>query len=937
MLFCRFRRGLVPLVLLFASLAAAAPLAAQSAGAANPAGEKGAQDAKAGDRSRLERDDPAGRAEWNTSLRRDTSGRLSSENRLRALHEACQLPVDPLMAQGPEGSFTRSDVGPSVRSSFTFTGTAWQSVGPLPMQSLPTDHQNWGVVAGRVDAIAVHPTNPAIMLVGAATGGIWKSTDSGATWRPVSDTAPSLATSHIAFSPANPSIVFAATGEADSADFEYTPSHSMGTYLGGGLLKSVDTGETWTRVDTNLPPDAVLARVVPHPTNAQLVVVGVYMYPQVAGDTGAAGGAYRSTDGGVTFTRTLTHTVTDVVQDPNAANSLLLATGGCSTCGKSGVYGSTDFGQTWDPLFTYDAGTVIGNTKLGISKTNPAVVYASFIDDKNVHLGIYRSPDAGANWVKQSVDATMCPGAGGGTNQCSYDHWINPDPQNPSTVYFGSINLYKSTDGAATWTNILRVYDNPAVATTHPDQHVGVFAPGGTLFIGNDGGVYKSTNGGTTFASLNATLNLSQFNGIAVHPTNVDFAIGGTQDNGNQRFVGSASWSDRTAGDGGFNVIRRDAPAQVLSAHYQAYLEYSSDGATTYADATAYGKLMDANTGDPLETMGFYPPMTAASASPATVLFGTNRIWANSAFGQNPADWAPRSAAKITNSSFTALDAPGGDPGAVWGGTKTGSIFFSSDGGGTFATRFDGLPAAPVTRVVSTTADGRSAYATFAGYLGAPSKHVFLTNDAGVNWTNISSNLPDVPVLAFAVDPTDPSALFVGTDVGVFRSANGGASWATFNSGLPNVPVYDLKFQASNGDLWAATYGRGVFRIKAAGGGGSGVCTPDAATMCLVGGRYKVTSHWKNQYAGGATATLSKAKLTEVTGAFWIADASTYEYLIRFNTATDNGRAWVAIPTFTDVEFWIAVTDTQTGQFNEYHSAPGNRTLLYDPTTFVYP
>ncbi len=111
----------------------------------------------------------------------------------------------------------------------------------------------------------------------------------------------------------------------------------------------------------------------------------------------------------------------------------------------------------------------------------------------------------------------------------------------------------------------------------------------------------------------------------------------------------------------------------------------------------------------------------------------------------------------------------------------------------------------------------------------------------------------------------------------------------------------------------------------------------NATTMCLVDGRYQIRSHWKNQYAGGAMATLSKAKLTDVTGAFWIANASTYEYLIRFNTATDNGRVWIAIPTFTDVEFWIDVTDTHTGQSNEYHSAAGNRTLLYDPFTFVYP
>lgn len=114
-------------------------------------------------------------------------------------------------------------------------------------------------------------------------------------------------------------------------------------------------------------------------------------------------------------------------------------------------------------------------------------------------------------------------------------------------------------------------------------------------------------------------------------------------------------------------------------------------------------------------------------------------------------------------------------------------------------------------------------------------------------------------------------------------------------------------------------------------------CTEDAYTMCLSGGRYRVTGRWKNQYAGGAQANLSKAKLTDVTGAFWIADANTYEFMVRISTATDNGKAWISILMFTDVEFWVAVTDVTNGQSKEYHSNPGNRTLIYDPSFFVYP
>ena len=177
-----------------------------------------------------------------------------------------------------------------------------------------------------------------------------------------------------------------------------------------------------------------------------------------------------------------------------------------------------------------------------------------------------------------------------------------------------------------------------------------------------------------------------------------------------------------------------------------------------------------------------------------------------------------------------------------------------------------------------------------------------------------------------------------------------GFMYNNVNSGT--VPYHGSSIPS--GQYWSLLYlrehqGGGVYQyndwivmdgmVSCNGSGCSSVatCTEDAYTMCLVNGRYKVTSHWRNQYAGGAMATLFKAKLTDTTGAFWIADAGTYEYLIRFNTATNNGRVWIAIPTFTDVEFWVDVADMIGGQSKEYHSLPGNETLIYDPYFFVYP
>ena len=321
------------------------------------------------------------RAAWNAMVRRDAYGRVLSENRLRALEAACDLPVDASQ-RPPEAR--------ALAASVANDTAAWQSIGPQPIQSMVLSNAKFGNVSGRISGIAVHPSDSNTLIIATATGGLWKSTDAGANFRPVSDTASALATSAVVFAPSNPLIAYAATGEVDTSGSETIPNQSLGTYLGGGLLRSADGGDTWTRVDLDLPANSILSRVVVSPTNPQVVLVGIYLYQDVAANSFHSGGVYRSTDGGVHFTQTFVNRISDMVGDPGVPDRVYLGAARCPDCPQpSGVYVSSDFGQTWTASLAPGTGganftSPSGRIRLGAARASGAtVVYASVLDGTN--------------------------------------------------------------------------------------------------------------------------------------------------------------------------------------------------------------------------------------------------------------------------------------------------------------------------------------------------------------------------------------------------------------------------------------------------------------------------------------------------------------------------------------------------------------------------
>ncbi|MBV9211418.1 MAG: hypothetical protein JOZ52_12345, partial [Acidobacteria bacterium] len=425
----------------------------------------------------------------------------------------------------------------------------WKSIGPAPTTSAFPN--NWGVTSGRINAIAVSPANQQIVLIGAATGGVWRSTDGGVNFIPVTDNQVDLAVGSIAFAPSDANIVYAGMGDKDQG------------YLGSGVLKSTDGGQTWTRVsDSTLPSPGRISKIEVDPTNPNRVYVAQYSTRQ--GNFNIASGFYYSTDGGVSWTQTFAGGARDLVRHPTEPQTLFL-TMSIVNLGTAGVYKSTDGGQTWSaPIYTAPATSVI-NIKLAVSRSNPQVMYVLTGGAPTPRLEV--TTNGGATWTNLG-SSTFDVG------QFGYNCYVFVHPTDPNTVYVGTRDVWRSTNGGVSFTNLTRNYTlgggyTPFQSKAHPDQHHFYISPidPNLIYIANDGGVWKSTDGAATFQTLNNTLDLAMFVGISLHPTDSTRSYGGTQDNGTQRRAGGVSWEEFSSGDGGNTVIDAVDPSIVYSTY----------------------------------------------------------------------------------------------------------------------------------------------------------------------------------------------------------------------------------------------------------------------------------------------------------------------------------------------------------------------------------
>ena len=687
--------------------------------------------------------------------------------------------------------------------------SGWSALGP-------------GNIGGRIRSIIVKPTDGTQMLVGAVSGGVWKTSDGGTSWSPTMDNAAEMAIDCMVIDPGNNSVVYAGTGEGwGNVDAVY----------GGGIYKSTDFGSTWTILSSTTGANVWNFRNVMRldfdPSGNLYAVTKAYNVKDNAGSYYTNGGLYRSIDGGSSWTNISSTTFStnyfngcDVL--PISASIVLFAVkANGSTLG--GIYKTTDGGANWSMqtsgLPTSNYGRIV------LTKDqNSGAIYAVFASTNYGSpeyglSGIFVSSDSGSTWsalTKPSNLASTGNISYLGT-QGWYDNVIAVDPSNSNTIYVGGVDMMKSTDGGSSWTQLTAWTSGYGYPVVHADHHAIAFDPtnSNTVYSGNDGGIYKSTDGGSSWISLNNGLAITQFYGGAVSPTGADYQ-GGTQDNGHLQFAGSGTdWNMVYGGDGGYAAIDQSNTNTAYEEY--TYLQMSkttNNGASWHSCTTG---LSDAANGS---ACLFIAPFSMNPDNSSTIIAGSNRVWTTTNSASN---WSVVSDTLVPGEHISAVTVVNGSsPYLAFAGTTNGKVFFCASLDPTQGISNAWTDITPVgnngawvRRIVVDGSNTQHLYACYSGYNNdgvSPSRHVYYSSDQGSSWTDVSGDLPDVPVHSLIVDSNSSQTLYIGTETGVYQSDNGGTNWIQESSGMAaNVPVDQLVWQTGTNTLFAFTHGRSAF------------------------------------------------------------------------------------------------------------------------------
>ena len=645
----------------------------------------------------------------------------------------------------------------------------WTALGPF----------NHG---GRTRVIRFHPVDQTIMFVGAVGGGLFKSVDSGQNWFPITDDLPNLAVGSFEIHPECPDTMFLGTGEG------YL---NIDAIKGIGLLRSIDGGQSWQTTGMSYPYTAgkSIYEIDLDPRNPNIVF---------ASNTT---GLYKSIDAGDNFVLVRAGNIDELQRDPQNPDVML-----CSAAdpfGGSGgsVYRSADNGDTWSSVNTgLPNPQTIGRIVLTFYPGNSQIVYAGISGTSshngNQMIGIYRSIDNGNTWIQMSLD-----GESHYASQGWYDMAIAVKPDDATIVYSSGLDLYRSWNSGMFWdqkTDWWQSYGHPRFV--HADHHDIIFHPDNPeeLWAATDGGVFKSTDGGTNWTEMNQGYNTFQYYAMGNATLDTVLAYGGTQDNGTSKYVGDPNWDEVFGGDGGYCVVDYTDDDVVYVEYQYGARHRSDDGGHNFVSInegiTGNGAWVTPMILDPFDHNTIYTTTTNGG------------VWKSTSRGDFN-NWENIGPAGSQNQVMAASPLV---PGLLYIGSS-GAVYRRDPVTEQWSQVTGNLPGRTVTRVVPDPFSPDGVYVTVSGFGNG---HVYKSTQGGNVWEDISGNLPDVPFQDVIVDLTEPGTLYAGGDLGVYRTLDGGENWEIYGEGMPVVRVDDMEMQTVSGKLRVATHGRGMWEIQ---------------------------------------------------------------------------------------------------------------------------
>ncbi len=757
--------------------------------------------------------------------------------------------------------------------------STWAFLGPAPIPLGQTSVTRVPV-SGRTISIAIHPTNPDIVYVGTAQGGLYKSTNGGLNWTNLFDfQLESLAVGAITIDPTDSSIVYVGTGE---------PNLSADSFAGKGLyiIRNANSPSPTLTGPFRLDASAndvftgrAIGRIMVNPLDNNVIFVcttsGTGGNPNTTPNTLPPRGIYRSTNAqsaNPTFSQVQItglatpndRSVIDIQLDPANPNLLIAAVLGATSDG--GLY-RTDNALAATPAFTRTQvlpdGSTNGRAELTATRnpTEGTTFYAatgeiitSACTGANANRGgaVRKSTDGGLTW---SAPLTGSTGFCGG--QCFYDIAIAATPDN-MTIHLGGA----ARSGTAGNCNIdvMKRSTNSGVSfvrndnTLHADSHALAIAPSNPLVVytGNDGGIWRSEDNGTTWVSRNNNeFSATQFQGVSQHPYDRFFLMGGTQDNGTNCLApDGTTWSHCRDGDGGYVIIDDNAQDTTNILMYHTFFNQTNSqigyerAASTAAnpDGQLSGWTFRGCSGTTsnngfrcADNVLFYAPMAQGPGNPNTLYFGTDRLYRSVNRGDTmvPVSQGPLVPTPLPTGTsgvvITTIGISPQDDNVRIVGLRNGQVFATTTASTTLTdvTGANFPPPNPadlarksIGRAVIDPNNKFTAYVTFTSFGVPAGQHIFKTtnlNDPTPFWTPAGNGIPDVPVSGLVIDPQDSNRLFAATDIGVYSTTDGGANWLPYGIGLPRVAAFDVKLSNVQRVLRVATHGRGIWEIGVAG------------------------------------------------------------------------------------------------------------------------